>query len=277
MIFPLALLCLVGCSPSSGAPGGEQKMVVPEAGQVAFFERPLTLAAARQSSVPGPLVVLLESDPWAEVIGSDSPRFALYVDGTVIQKTANGFSTVRLTGEELDRFLDRLDLEALAPSHGRFEVENATDQPEQDLLVYRTAKPVFVSVYGSLEDRDVRAKIPREIAAAYDMLTKFRHPGSRTWLPENIEVMIWPYDHAPEPSVRWPREWPGLSDPQTIRRGEDSFSLFMPSSKLAELRGFLKRRNEKGAVEIDGKKWAASIRFPFPHEKLWMAPNPEPK
>lgn len=276
MILPLALLCLVGCSAAEG-PKVEQKSILPQPDDVSFFERPLTLAAARRSDVPSPLVVLLNRDPWAAVTGSGSPTFALYEDGTVIQQTANGFSTARLTDQELKRFLDRLNLQALSQSYGRFEAENATDQPDQHLLVYWAERPVFVSVYGSLKDSKVRAKIPKDVIAAYDMLIQFKHPKSRAWLPENIEVMIWPYENAPEPSVRWPQEWPGLRDSKTVRRGDGWFSIFMPSPKLAELRTFLKRRNEKGAFEIDGQKWAASIRFPFPHENLWMAPHPELK
>ena len=276
VILLLALLCLVGCSTAEGSKV-EQRAILPQPDQVSFVERPLTLAAARRSDVPGPLVVLLDSDPWATVIGSGSPTFALYEDGTVIQQTANGFSTTRLTDQELKRFLGRLNLQALSQSYGRFEAENATDQPDQDLLVYGDERPVFVSVYGSLKDNNIRARIPKEVNAAYDMLTQFKHPKSRAWLPENIEVMIWPYENAPEPSVRWPQEWPGLDDSKTVKRGDDSFSIFMPSQKLVELRAFLKRRNEKGAFEIDGQKWAASIRFPFPHEKLWMAPHPELK
>lgn len=50
---------------------------------------------------------------------------------------------------------------------------------------------------------------------------------------------------------------------------------YLPSTSLAQLRAFLKRRSDKGAVEIDGRKWSASIRFPFPQEQLWMAPHPE--
>ena len=33
---------------------------------------------------PTPLIVLIERDPWLMVIGSDSPSFALYDDGTLI-------------------------------------------------------------------------------------------------------------------------------------------------------------------------------------------------
>ena len=153
--------------------------------------------------------------------------------------------------------------------------EDATDQPSQDLLIYQGKEPVFISVYGSLKDSAVRSKLPNEVVAAYDTLKGFHHPRSRSWLPENVEVMLWPYEYAPDPSIKWPKEWPGLNDPRTIRRGDDSFSVYLPSTSLAQLRAFLKRRSDKGAVEIDGRKWSASIRFPFPQEQLWMAPHPE--
>lgn len=273
-LMSLAALCLVSCSAAE-PPKVERREILPQRDRVAFFERPCTLAAAMQSDKPSPLVVLLDNDPWASVMGSDSPTFALYEDGTVIQKSTNGFITTRLANPEMNQLLDRLDLPSLSRSYGRFDAADATDQPEQNLLIYRTSSPVFVSVYGSLKDKVVRAKIPLEVIDAYDMLAQFKHPKSRAWLPENIEVMIWPYEYAPEPSLKWPQEWPGLSDAETVRRGGDSFSIFMPSAKLADLRAFFKRRNERGAFEIDGQKWSASIRFPFPHEKLWMAPQPE--
>lgn len=274
--LPLIFLCFISCSAAETLEV-EQKAVQPQPEQVLFFERPLTLAAARKSDEPSPLVVLLDSDPWAAVTGSDSPSFALYEDGMVIQRTAAGFSTVRLIDQELKPFLERLNLRALPQFYGRFEADDATDQPDQDLLIYADEKPIFVSVYGSLKDPEVRSRIPKEVSAAYDRLSAFKHPKSRAWLPENVEVMIWPYEHALEPSIRWPREWPGLGDPKTIRRGSDSFSIFMPSQKLAELRAFLKRRSAKGAIVIGGQKWSAAIRFPFPHEELWMAPHPELK
>jgi hypothetical protein len=84
--------------------------------------------------------------------------------------------------------------------------------------------------------------------------------------------MIWPYDYAPEPSIAWPKRWPGLDAPTTLKRAE-SFSLFVPSAEFESLHAFLAGRQEKGAVEIGGKKWAASLRLPFPHEDLWMPPR----
>lgn len=46
----------------------------------------LLLPAAAFAQAPGarPLIVLLEANPWLMAIGSDSPSFALYDDGTAI-------------------------------------------------------------------------------------------------------------------------------------------------------------------------------------------------
>lgn len=266
--------CLVGCSAAKQS-AGESTAIKPQRDQVVFFERPLTLAVARNSHVPSPLAVLLVSDPWADVMGSDSPTFALYDDGTVIQRSARGFSTSRISEAEMTRLLARLNIRALSRSYGGFNAEDASDQPEQNLLIYQPSRPVFVYVYGSLNDPQVRSKITKEVVAAYDALKTFRHSPSEPWLPEYVEVMIAPYEYAPDPSIHWPKKWPGLGDPKTIRRGTDAFSIFVPSTELAQLRAFLISRKDRGAIEIDGRKWSASIRIPFPHEELWMAPNPE--
>lgn len=80
--------------------------------------------------------------------------------------------------------------------------------------------------------------------------------------------MLWPYEYAPDASIRWPMEWPGLDSPQASRRG-DSYSIYLPGKSLDDLRAFLGTRREKGAVEVGGKKWAASHRYVFPSEPTW--------
>jgi hypothetical protein len=270
-LLVVLMSCSIGCSPGA-SDNADREAVRPQSDQVQFFERPATLVAARKADQPAPLVVLLENDPWRAVIGSDSPMFALYEDGTVIQRVGTGFTTTRLTAREMKQVVGPLDLSRY---YGRFVADDASDQPEQTFLDYRSAKPVFVSVYGSLHDREVRSRLPKDVVSAYDTLIAFRHPRSRPWLPEHVEVMIWPDDHARDPSVRWPQEWPDLDDPRTVRRGEDSFSLYLSSARLPEVRALLGRVSAKGALELDGRTWSASIRFPFPLEDLWMADNSE--
>src|SRR5690349_19558407 len=232
---------------------------------VAAFDCPSALLAARTSGVPAPLLILHEADPWMGVIGSDSPAFALYEDGRAIYRTAGGYRSVRLDPAELDRLLKSLDLGALPPVAGGYTATEMTDQPTTSLLLYGGDKPAFIVVYGSFEDKEVRAKLPTEIVSLRDKLRSFESPRASEWLPGAVEVMIWPYDYAPEPSIVWPKRWPGLDDPNTRKRG-DGFSLFVSSAELKSLRSFLASRNEKGAIEIGEKKWAATLRLPFPHE-----------
>lgn len=241
--------------------------------QVAALHCPSALVAARESGTPAPVLILLETEPWAMVVGSDTPAFALYEDGRAIYRTRGGYRSITLSADELDKFLKSLKLDSLAGLTGGYTATERTDQPQTWLLVYGGENPVFVSVYGSFEKKDVRAKLPPPIAAVRDKLRSFEDERASEWLPKEIEVMIWPYEYAPEPSIVWPKKWPGLDAATTRKRGEDSFSLYVPSGDRESLKAFLATQREKGAVEIDGKKWAASLRLPFPHEELWMAPK----
>ncbi|MCB2088813.1 MAG: hypothetical protein R3E18_13320 [Sphingomonadaceae bacterium] len=240
---------------------------------VRFFERPKMLAGMRQDERPVPEIVLLESDPWGMVIGSESPRFALYSDGQVIYRTDDGFRSVRLKEAELLSIKNSLSKVDSPKFYGEYDVAEATDQPDNSLLIYGDP-PVFLSVYGSLDDQQVTSRLPAAVAEAFNTIRAFKSARSEPWMPAQIEVMIWPYDYAPEPSIHWNEEWPDLSAPSTIQRG-DSYSLFLPSSELGALESFLALKNPRGAVEINDRKWAASYRIPFPQERLWMAPNPE--
>ena len=216
-------------------------------------------------------MILLESNPWAMVIGSDSPAFALYEDGRAIYLTRSGYVSVKLEPGELHKFMDSLEPGSLAGLSGGYTATENTDQLRTWLFVYAGKQPAFVTVYGSLDDEEVRAKLPPPIVAFRDKLRSFRDARASKWLPEAIEVVIWPYEYAPEPSIVWPKRWPGLDAPTTRKGGEGSFSLYVPSAEFEPLKAFLSSRREKGAVEIGGKKWAADLRFPFPHERLWMA------
>lgn len=246
----LVVALLLGCSPA--AQGQTQSC-------------PDKLGAAVKDDEQRPLVVLLDSDPWAMVIGSDSARLALYSDGLLIYRSDTAFKSVKLSQEELMKFRASLDIGALACVLGRYEASDATDQPTTALFVSRGGKLAEISVYGAPEG----PQVPTPITSAYEKLVKFDHPGARQWLPEKIELMIWPYEYAPETSIVWPKEWPSLNSPDTVKRG-DGFSIFLPASDYPRLMQFLKSRKEKGAVEIDGKKWAADVRFPFPREDEWM-------
>lgn len=273
LLNPLALAAVILLMAACDGSAASKNTVKADQTQMVFFDRPLELAAARASPTPHPLIVTLTTDPWLMVIGSDSPNFALYSDGTAIFRTKTGLESTQLDQAqqaELVRAFKNPDLAALAGGYDA--AADRTDQPENRLLVYGTDTPFYISVYGSLDDESVRAKIPTAITEAFDTLRNFRPTNARAWLPDKVEVMVSPYEHASHRSMVWPQRWPNLNDPTTRKRG-DSYSIFIASTELPALKAFLASRNDKGAIEINGRKFAASIRLPFPHESLWMAPK----
>lgn len=218
-----------------------------------------------------PLLVLVEYDPWAMVIGSDTPKLALYDDGVVIYRNAAGHYAARLGPDELETFRASLRPEALRRLAGSYTVSDATDQPTTDLLLRTGSTYAHVSVYGALGSAEARSAIPSEILDAYERVTAFERRDAVPWLPEAVEVMIWPYEYAPDESIIWPTDWPGINHADTRQRG-DSYSLYIPASDYPRLRDFLRTRRERGAVLIDGKKWIVQVRLPFPKEDRWMGP-----
>lgn len=259
---------------ASAIPSNQDAVLKPDTAQVAFFDRPAALAAARASSIPSPLIVMLTTDPWLMAVGSDSPKFALYSDGTAIFATKTGYASTRLDRTRLEQLVSAFDYPELRNLAGGYQAIFASDQPDNWLLFYGHGKPFFISVYGRLDSPSVRSALPWPVLSAFQSLRNFAPKESQPWLPSELEVMVWPYVKAPDPLIVWPEHWPGLNAPGT-RKSDESYSIFLPSSEAPALRAFLARTKPAGAVEIDGKKWAVGVRIPFPHEALWMAPKTE--
>lgn len=159
-------LSCVGISPEIG----------PYPGDVRYFERPRAFEAALNTRTPMPVVVLLGDQP-----DLASPTFALYDDGTVIKATKGGYITDKLTPDARDQFVRRLNIGALRAFYGGLRIASASDQCSEDLLFYVGAKPVFISIYGCLEDPLVRANVPPRILGAYETIKSLRLPRARKW------------------------------------------------------------------------------------------------
>ena len=110
--------------------------------------------------------------------------------------------------------------------------------------------------------------VPGELRELHNYLCSIEYHDSKEWSSKYVEVMIWPYEYAPDTSIVWPKDWPALDSDRSRKRG-DSYSIFLDGTVLPELQRFLQTRKEKGAVEIGGKKWAVSFRPVFPSEPIW--------
>jgi hypothetical protein len=233
---------------------------------------PLSPVPQASGTPPQPLVLLYVRDPWLTVIGSDSPRFALYDNGLVIyasgkKKHEEAFLAKLLSLTELKELLTTLDLERrLGGLDGKkFSASWNVDQPKNQLRYWVNGQPRAIEVYGPPHGRAPGGEsVPKPFLEVFDALTGFRAKGAKPWLPPQIEVMIWPFDYSRETPKPWPKEWPGLDDPATKKRGDTDYSLFLDSRHFSDFLNLLRSLKSTQAVLIGDKKWGIAYRFPFP-------------
>ena len=233
-----------------------------------------------------PIVVLIQTNPWAMVIGADTPLIAVYEDGTVLFLKRVGereiYHRKNLSATELSAFRERLkpatDLKNLKRFYSLHP--QGTDQPETQFYFRDGSRELTTRIYGlraatkntptfpvspGKQEPDA---VPDELIELHRFLCAVDYSDSKEWTPRYVEVMAWPYEYAPDTSIVWPKDWPGLNSGRSFKRG-DSYSIFLDGSLLPDLQKFLQTRKEKGAIEIGGKKWAVSYRYTFPGEPMW--------
>lgn len=238
---------------------------------------------------PKPVLVVCEINPWQTVIGSDSAtKFVIYDNGSVIYQTSKPTVERPFSRREIDdaakvsQTLLGFDPAKLG---AEYELSLATDQisttiwtPLKKIQIYGDWRMPLT--FDGIDNPDIKAieegerkmweTLPKEVRAFLARIEKDREREGDPWLPENIEVMLSPYEYAPDASIIWPAGWPDLKSKTTRKRDEDSYSVFFPSESYPDLSKFFSTRKEKGAVLINQKKMAISYRFPFPKEADWM-------
>jgi hypothetical protein len=236
-----------------------------------------------------PRIMLFRTNPWLQVIGSDSPSFALYENGLVIfraQTKGAPFLSARLTPEDRAELFKRLwpdpDFFNLPD---RIEADQLkTDQPTNTISFRRGNSFKSVRVYGNLRDNQpVRAAAPKSFVDLFDRITSYSNAQATSWQPNFIEVLLWPFENSALHPMPWPAQWPGLQDSRTKRRGADSYSVYLPSDHFPELKNLLRSMVSGQSIQLGGRKWAISYRLPFPHEtpaaarekEGWAAPSAE--
>jgi hypothetical protein len=235
---------------------------------------------------PVPIAVFIQSSPWTDVVGAETPRVVIYENGEVIfQKKVDEqfvYHHVVLDEDALAKVRDELrPVLALKDLKPRYNMApKVTDQPTamfylrdgeraRTSRVYGLKAPgTKLPAYTVFPDAPKPDVPPVELRKLHKRLYRGEFPKSEAWAPKFIEVLLWDYSYAPEPSIVWPKEWPSLESDRAVQRG-DSYSIFLDASLLPKLQEFRASRKPRGAVELGGKKWALSARYVFPGEPIW--------
>lgn len=210
-------------------------------------------------------LILYKRDPWLMVIGSDSPVFAHYTNGLTIFLAGQTYKSVELDEKENKKLMNRFS--RFGKIRAEYSLSDWSDQPTNELYFSTNGKMNKIWIYGDLKkESDNKGTLPKELLNSLQYLDTYSHKDATDWVPKYLEVMIWPYEYAPDKSIVWPDSFPDLKSPWAIHRGKSGYSIYLPYSKQAQFYKFINTRKPRGAVLINGKKWSVASRTPFPHE-----------
>lgn len=238
-----------------------------------FLLLPLMVAFGQTSSdtYGKPVIVLVETDPWLMVIGSDSPTFALYENGQIIYKKAINkewkYFEVQNDKQTIKKIIASLGIaDSLMQQQDYIVASNWTDQPTNILrLDFDTLKQI--SVYGSLRrlKSEERQKTPNSFLTVYDNIIKFEDSSAVEWLPDTFEVLATNYSYSPEEPLQWKSEWNDINSKTTVKRSADLYSIYLDKKYFQDFIQLLISMKEKQAVVINGEKYSLSYKLPFPN------------
>ncbi|WP_299396991.1 hypothetical protein [Pelagibius sp.] len=239
----------------------------------------LGLASDRLNEHPDPLIVLIERDPSLMVIGSDSPTFALYADGMVIFRDESyAYFSVHLDEQQKNTLLAEITPRSITGLREYYQTVYAFGVPTNELYVWVDGRRTRVDVYGVLrsDTNNPRSdewapyldRPPAAYLRAFDAIVSFA-PEASPWLPERVEVMIWPFEYSREEPLAWPADWPPFESAERAI-GSELHRLYLPASEFQRLQRLIKEMSPSQAVELGGRKWSIAYRFPFPNESTWM-------
>ena len=212
-----------------------------------------------------PILLYTVYDPWAMFMGADGPLLTVYESGKVIFWKDREYKIVQLSGDEKDDLINEMNLSDtfFLKSKG-IQATLSTDQPTYVLEInFDTLK--YFSVYGRMTDKESKKSIPKQLSKIYNFVLDFDNDHAVSWVPDKIEVMLSDYSHSPETPLRWPANWPDLNSSETVTRQGGVTSIYLDKKYFDDLKKLLKKRKEKQAIEISGRKFYAEYRFPLPN------------
>jgi len=212
-----------------------------------------------------PILLYTVFDPWAMFMGAEGPLLTVYESGKVIFWKDREYKIAQLDKMEIDGLMTEMNLsDTFFLKSKSIQATLSTDQPSYILNInFDTLK--YFSLYGSMNDKYARKYIPEQLSKIYDYVIEFDNDNANSWVPDKIEIMLSDYSHSPESPLQWPSAWPNLGSSETVTRQGGVTSIYLDKKYFRELKKLLKKRKEKQAIEISGRKFYAQYRFPLPN------------
>ncbi len=223
-----------------------------------------------------PLAVLWQMNPWLMVIGSDVPTVVVYDDGLVVMQRIARHSVSRIQGQlapaDARALAARIDA-GLAKSPHHSSANLATDQPTVDILVqsgglWREASCYGLSADGVSSTRGSSgSEAPVGFVTAFKALLSVKPSGEKSWVPDQIEIMLWGNDGAPR-ATPWPTDVPAPAASITPPPPGSGVIKHVVAGKYEPaLKAYLSANSGRG-VRLNGHTWALRYRVRVPSEEF---------
>jgi hypothetical protein len=99
----------------------------------------------------------------------------------------------------------------------------------------------------------------------YDRLKSFDAPVARPWKPEQIEIVLGPFDYAKN-AVDWPADIPAPRGSVAPPEPGMVYSHYVDGGLEARVQEFTRSVRGRTAVQLGGRKWSVSYRRNVPEE-----------
>jgi len=233
----------------------------------------ISFSQKSDTSFGRPLFWYRVTDPWAMFMGAAGPPFILYNTGNVLFLKNGKYQQIQLSDQEKEDLISELKLNDKFFKNTKFI--DATNDDTSQMKVIITDQPSYiayinfdtvvrVSVYGNIRSNEFRKRFPRQILDIHDFVLNFSADQATDWIPDKIEVLLSDYSHSPDTPIQWPKGWPDLNN--EVAKIDSGYvkSIILDKKYLSQLNNLLKKRREKQAFEINGKKYFVGYRFPIP-------------
>jgi hypothetical protein len=230
-------------------------------------------------STPEPLIVLFERNPWLMSVGSDFPAVVVYEDGRTLYVEGDGRKTKVMSGHIDSRaavsLRDELVVDGFLNVAADTTCSDKTDQITVEILVRRGVSWKMTSAYGIGRDGDCKVRPPKPFVEAYRRLQKLRAAGAKPFEPEEIEVIIWGFEHARSEPIPWPADVP--APPANVVPEEYAPNNPKPydhvvsakfRSQIDKLTRAMDSSNPPRAMLLNGHKWTVVPRSLWPGYRL---------